>query len=69
MIMVRTLNIRFSASFASWIQSVVYGAAVGAGSPFALAQAAAAGGIAVAGFPIQVISAWAMGLGGWLALF
>ncbi|KAJ7761866.1 hypothetical protein B0H14DRAFT_3594794 [Mycena olivaceomarginata] len=55
-----------AASAAAGIQSLVYGAAVPSGSPFALAQAAAMGKVVVAPVAVQWISACAMGLGAWL---
>ncbi|KAJ7816742.1 hypothetical protein B0H14DRAFT_2844066 [Mycena olivaceomarginata] len=72
-ILVGTLNLLgFSASgvvggsIAASIQSAFYGGAVASGSLFSLAQSAAAGAIAVAAFPIQAVSAGAVGLGTWL---
>jgi hypothetical protein len=57
---------RIVGSIAAGIQSAVYGAAVGSGSLFAMAQSAAAGGVAVAPVAIQALSATAMALGAWV---
>ncbi len=45
--LVAVLNLRLAGSVAAGVQASVYGAAVGSGSLFAMAQAAAMGGVAL----------------------